>query len=63
MPFSLADAIVAASRPPTVGERRQLALMQIGVAIDALKAGDYGAAVEFIRDAETHVRAMLGETG
>jgi hypothetical protein len=38
-PFSLSDAIVAATRPPTVGERRQLALLQIGVALDALKAG------------------------
>lgn len=60
-PFSLSDAIVAATRPPTVGDRRQLALLQIGVALDALKAGDYGAAVLFIRDAETHVRAMLAD--
>jgi hypothetical protein len=60
-PFSLSDAIVAATRPPTVGDRRQLALLQIGVALDALKAGDYGAAVSFIDDAALHVRAMLAE--
>lgn len=51
-------SLLVRPRPPSAGERRQLALMQMGVAADAIRAGDYGAAAIFLADAEVHLRAL-----
>lgn len=57
MPLSLTDAMTATARNPTAGERRQLAMLQTEVALDALRAGDLGAASLFLIDAIEHLKA------
>lgn len=56
----LIHVAAAMLRPPSAGERRQLAIMQTGVALDALRAGDLGAASMFLEDAVLHLNAALG---
>lgn len=58
--MTITDALAAAARPPSAGERRQLATMQAQVALDALRAGDLRAGHVFLTDALLHLRAALG---
>ena len=51
--------VLAAARPPSAGERRQLATLQADLALMALRAGDLGAAAAFLDDAVLHLRAAL----
>lgn len=53
------DEIMAAVRPPSVNERRQLALLALDMAGEAARVGDHAAASMFLADAEVHLHALI----